>query len=144
NLQASAAGNYRMRATDTFGAVLSSNALLALLAPPAVLYDVDFGAGTNTTKVGPAAIAQGTNDFWNFYTRDAPGGGWLTFGGLSNLKQANGTNTQAGLTVSNAPGEWTLGSSDRMYNSYIYPFGVDATITATNLLPGNYWCFLYP
>jgi len=34
------------------------------------LINVDFGAGSSTTEVGPAATGQAASDFWNFYTRD--------------------------------------------------------------------------
>jgi hypothetical protein len=144
NVQPSAAGNYNVVVGNPLGSAHSSNALLTVLGTLPVLVNVDFGAGTNgTTKAGPAAIGQTANDFWNFYTRDAPGGGWYGFAELDNLTQANGTNTQAILTVANAPGAWALGSTDPMYDSYIYPFSGTATLTVSNLLVGNYDMYLY-
>jgi hypothetical protein len=108
------------------------------------LINIDFGAGlTKSAKVGPAATGQSAQDFWNFYSRDDGDGGWLTFGVLSSLSQADGTTTSVGLTVDNAPGAWGNGSSDPMYNAYIYPFGGNATITATNLPPGQYDLYVY-
>jgi hypothetical protein len=128
-------------------AIISGLQLAVTAAPPpptpAFLVDVDFGAGVGSSpKVGFAATGQTTNDFWNFYTRDGAGG-WLTFGALSNLKLANGTPTSVGLTVDNAPGAWGNGSTDPMYNGYIYPFSGNATITVTNLPPGQYDIYAY-
>jgi len=36
-------------------------------APAQTLINVDFGVGTQSAKVGPAATRQATNDFWNLY-----------------------------------------------------------------------------
>ena len=112
--------------------------------PTDYLVDVDFGGGSVTSsKSGFAATGQTTNDFWNFYTRDDGAGGWLTFGALSNLKLVNGTPTTSGLTVDNAPGAWGNGSSDPMYDGYIYPFSGNATVTVTNLPIGHYSFYVY-
>lgn len=103
------------------------------------LVNVDFGAGTNTTKVGLAAAGLGTNDFWNFYTRDDGAGGWRTLGSVINLRNFDGSVTTAGLTVNNAPGAWGNGSSDAMLDVYIYPFNNgNVTVTITNLPAGQY------
>ena len=103
------------------------------------LLNVDFGAGTATTEQGKAAAGISTNDFWNFYTRDDGAGGWKTFGSLTNLQNADGTVSAAGLTVNDAPGAWSDGSTDVMLNSYIYPFdGGNVTVTITNLPAGQY------
>jgi len=108
------------------------------------LINVDFGAGsTQSAKVGPAATGESSHDFWNYYSRDDGHGGWLSFGGLSNLSQADGSVTSVGLTVDNAPGAWGNGSSDPMYATYIYPFGGNATITITNLPVGQYDLYVY-
>ena len=114
--------------------------------PPssAFLVDVDFGAGNGASaKVGLAATGQTTNDFWNFYTRDDGAGGWRTFGALQNLKLVNGAATTIGLTVANAPGAWGNGSSDGMYNDYIYPFNGNVTLAVTNLPTGQYDLYAY-
>jgi len=113
----------------------------AEIAPPVAvtLLNVDFGAGTATTETGKAAAGVSTNDFWNFYTRDDGAGGWKTFGSLTNLQNADGTVSAAGLTVNDAPGAWGDGSSDVMLDSYIYPFdGGNVTVTITNLPAGQY------
>lgn len=109
------------------------------------LVNVDFGAGPGpSAKVGLAATGQTTNDFWNFYTRDNGRGGWRTNGALTNLEQADGAPTEVGLIVANAPGAWGSGSSDPMYQDYIYPLDEsNATVTLTNLPAGRYDLYVY-
>jgi hypothetical protein len=148
NVQSAQAGSYSVRVTNAFGSILSSNATLTVTqAAPNTLINLDFGAGPATggsPKTGPAAVGQATNDFWNFYTRDDDSGAWRTFGALSNLKFANGALSSGGMTVLNAPGAWADGSSDPMYNSYIYPFdGGNVTVTVTNLAAGQYDFYIY-
>ena len=126
--------------TDSVPASVSITILPSGTLP---LIDVDFGAGTSTTEIGPAAIGHSSTDFWNFYTRDDGQGGYLTFGALSNLKTVEGVTTSAGLTVANAPGAWGDNSSDTMFNSYLYPFGGNATINITNLPAGSYDLYVY-
>jgi hypothetical protein len=132
--------SFTFRAND--GHVDSSAATVSITVAQAGsqnLLNVDFGAGTATTKTGFAATGHATNDFWNFYTRDDGQGGWRTFGYLSYLKTAEGMTTAAGFSIANAPGAWGNGSSDPMYESYIYPFdGGNVTITITNLDAGAY------
>jgi len=118
--------------------------------PPPVgslLVNVDCGAGLGASaKTGPAAIGQTASDFWNFYTRDDGANGWRTLGALPNLTAANGTATEVGLIVSNAPGAWSLNSTDPMYNTYIYPYPTstgNAVLTLTNLPPGAYDVYVY-
>jgi Concanavalin A-like lectin/glucanases superfamily len=116
--------------------------------PSLNLIDVNFYAalspGLNATKTGLAATGHTTNDFWNEYSRDNGSGGWLTFGVLTNLKTVESVPTGAGLTVANAPGCWANGSSDPMYNTFIYPFnGGNVTVTITNLPAGRYNFYIY-
>ena len=108
------------------------------------LLNINFGQNESPTKVGFAAVGETANDFWNFYTRDGAGG-WLTYGTLTDLKLADGTTTAMGvtLTVDNAPGSWGNGSSDPMYNNYLYPFSGIATIALTNMLAGQYDLYVY-
>ncbi len=107
------------------------------------LIDVAFGSGSATAKVGFAATGQTTNDFWNFYSRDGTNG-WRTFGVLTNLEYVDGTTSGAALTITNAPGAWGNGSSDPMYNSYLYPFnGSNITVTLSNLPGGSYAIYIY-
>jgi hypothetical protein len=131
----------------TDGQLTSAPATVNIVVLPASsgpLIDVAFGAGSATSKVGFAAAGQATNDFWNFYTRDDGQGGWRTFGGLADLKFVNGSPSGAGLTIANAPGAWGNGSSDPMYQTYIYPFnGGNILLTVTNLSAGSYNFYLY-
>lgn len=110
-----------------------------------VLINVDFGAGAEPSdKIGLAAAGQSASDFWNYYTRDDAVGNWRTFGAVVNLKTSSSVATGVGMTVANAPGAWGLGSPDKMYDDYIYPFdGGNVTITLTNLPAGNYELFAY-
>ncbi len=103
------------------------------------LLNVDFDGGDVPQKTGFAAAGISTNDFWNYYTRNDGNGGWRTSGSLTNLKNADGSVTAAGLTVNNAPGSWGSASTDFMYAGYIYPFdGGNVTVTITNLPAGTY------
>lgn len=116
---------------DSDPALVTITVLSAATAP---LINVDIGGGSATSEVGPAATGHGASDFWNYYTRNDGHGGWLTFGGLGQLKTAEGVPTGAGLTIANAPGSWGCGSADDMYNSYNYPFdGGNIILTLTNL-----------
>lgn len=140
-VQTAQQGTYSVLVTNIGGALLSSNAILTVTEPPTtLLIDVDYDGGQGPSlERGFAAVGLTTNDFWNFYTRDDAHGNWLTFGVLSNLALVDGTLTGAGMTVANAPGAWGNGSTDPMYNTYIYPFdGGNVTITITNLPPGTY------
>jgi len=114
--------------------------------PP--LINVNFGghltpAGLNINKVGIAAIGQATNDLWNFYSRDVAPGQWRQNGAITNLQQADGGTTAAGLVVNNLPGAWYNGSSDTMYNGYLYPQSGTASVELTNLPAGRYEVYLY-
>ncbi|PWU17791.1 MAG: hypothetical protein C5B50_10595 [Verrucomicrobia bacterium] len=137
NVQTWQAGTYSVLVSNTFGARTSSNAVLTVTVPPtpALLFNVDFNAGvTHSLKTGFAAIGQATNDFWNLYSRDNGSGGYLTFGTVTNMSAADGTHTQVGMTVANAPGAYSCGSTDPMYNTYLYPQnGGNITVTVTNL-----------
>src|SRR5207248_8550267 len=98
-----------------------------------------LSSGLDTPKAGLAALGDATNDFWNHYSRDSAPGQWLSFGALSNLKTVEGVATSCGMSVANAPGAWGNGSSDAMYNTYLYPLGGgNVTVTLTNLAPGDY------
>src|SRR5439155_785707 len=82
--------------------------------PPPVtgpLLNVDFGAGTNSAKVGFAATGQSTNDYWNLYSRDDGSGGYRTIGAGSNLKWVYGGGSTVGLTVTNARWVWEYGAA---------------------------------
>jgi hypothetical protein len=109
-----------------------------------LLIDVDFGGGSSTAEIGPAAIGHGPADYWNYYTRNDANGSWRSFGALTNLSSVEQVPTGAGLTITNAPGAWGNGSADEMYNSYDYPFdGGNVTVVVTNLDAGAYDVYVY-
>src|SRR5205823_2410606 len=81
---------------------------LAFWGRAETLVNLDFGGGDATSEVGPAATGHTASDFWNYYTRNDGQGHWTYFGALSNLQDAEGAATGAGLTVANAPGAWGL------------------------------------
>jgi alpha-tubulin suppressor-like RCC1 family protein len=148
SLQLSNAGYYSVRVTNTSGSVTSLVAALVVFQPVTnPLINVDFDAGpTNNSSLeaGPAAAGQAANDFWNFYTRDNGSGGYRSFGVLSNLKLASGVASGVGLTITNAPGAYPNGSSDPMYNVYVYPLDTgNAIVTVTNLPAGLYDFYVY-
>ncbi|MDB6123148.1 MAG: Immunoglobulin I-set domain protein [Pedosphaera sp.] len=149
NVQPADAGVYAVTVINTLGSVASSNATLTVNvpvppAPALTLINVDFDSGTTSTKVGPAATGQTGSDYWNLYSRDDGHGGYLNLGSVSHLKFANGTVSQAGVTVANAPGSWGNGVADGMYQGYLYPFnGGNITVTVTNLDAGTYEIYLY-
>ena len=122
--------------------LLGFSLFLAATASAQPLIDIDFGAGSSG-KSGFAATGVSTNDYWNFYNRDDGNGGWLVDGALPNLKYVDGTVSGAGLTVNNGPGAWANGSTDPMYNSYIYPFGGNLLASVTNLPAGSYDVYVY-
>lgn len=110
----------------------------------AELLNVQFGTDGSTRRVGPAALGQATNDFWNLYSRDLPGGGYKVLGGLENLLWTDKTYSGAGLTLQNAPGAWGNGFPDAMFGIYLYCFdGQPVTLTFTNLPPGTYDVLAY-
>ncbi len=154
NVQTSQAGNYSVIVSNSVGFTVSSNAVLTV-TPVIVstntlsLLDVQFCALGNpgtlkVLKTGFAAIGQTANDFWNAYSRDGADGSFLTYGVLNNLELVDGTPTSIGMTVANAPGAWSNGSSDPMYATYLYPFdGGNITVTLSNLNAGTYDVYVY-
>ncbi len=114
----------------------------------APLINVNFGghltpAGLDINKVGIAAIGRTPNDLWNFYSRDIAPGEWRQNGVITNLQQADGVTTAGGILVNNLPGAWYNGSSDVMYNGFLYPQSGAASLSLTNLPPGRYEVYLY-
>jgi hypothetical protein len=103
------------------------------------LLNIDFG-GVLNAKVGPAAVGQSTNDFWNpwYY----PTNSLVT---VTNLAWANSTTSGVGVTVQNAPGDWANGAADAMMNTYMYQYMYQSTgaitITVANLPGQGAWDF---
>jgi hypothetical protein len=121
-----------------------SSTLLITQSVQAGLINVDFGAGgggQTAMEVGFAATGQTTNDYWNFYAGDNS----KVNGSLVNLTNAAGVTTAVGLTVSNGAGVWANGTTDPMFNWYIYPLNFPGilTVTVTNLPAGSYNFYLY-
>ncbi len=86
-------------------------------------------------KTGPAAIGQGTNDFWNI--------GW--YSPIMNLRYANGSVSSASISIINGMFGSYCGSSDPMYDSYVFHNGYaqSTSIAAVNLIPGFYDFYAY-
>jgi len=111
-------------------------------AQPLTLLNVDFRTTHPSGKVGPAAIGQGSNDFWNSYQG---AGHLLSDGRLALLSFPGGETTQAALSVFLARSTWWNGSSDPMYQDYvqIHSVGSSFSITLTNFPTGSYDIYLY-
>lgn len=107
-----------------------------------ILINVDLDGAPQSEKIGPAVIGQNFNDFWNAY--ESAGAGH-TDGTLAYLKSADGSNTQVGLSIPNVKGSWGNGSSDPMYQGYIYPnpSAPSFIVNITNLPPALYEFYLY-
>jgi hypothetical protein len=98
------------------------------------LINMDLGI-SNSTKTGPAVIGQGTNDFWNV--------GW--YSPIANLSYANGSVSLATISIINGMFGGYCGSSDPMYDSYVFNnyYASDVTVVATGLIPGLYDFYAY-
>lgn len=110
------------------------------------LLNLDFGTGSTSQKAGPAAVGQSAGDFWNLYSRDDGAGGFRSFGGLANLKWADGSASPIGLSVTNAAGAAGSGASDPMFGTYLYPQpdgNSPIQITLTQVPAGHYDLLLY-
>ncbi len=132
-------GAYDVVISNSFGAVTSQVATLAVRVPSAqALLNVNFAAYSQV-KLGFAGTGQTPIDFWNNYT--AP---WQSFAWLSNLVAADGSPTSVGLTVQNGAGHWSFTHPDLMYNCFCYSQdNGDITLTVTNLPSGEYDFYLY-
>ncbi len=129
-------------------AVLNGIQLVQLASPSDYeLINVDFSGHQNPSvreKNGAAAVGQTAADFWNLYSRDDGQGGFLSSGGMANLLAADGTPTEIGLSVLNAPGLWIANHPDAMMDSYLYPLADgDIVVTVTNLTEGTYDLYFY-
>jgi hypothetical protein len=116
-----------------------------IVGQPDGLLNVQLGADGSGLKVGPAAIGQSAEDFWNRYSRDASGGGFKSSGSLDTLFWANGQPSGASLTIDNAPGAWANGNPDPMFGVYLYPLSANpvVTVSITNLPAGLYSVYAY-
>ena len=143
---------YRVHAWVKKGASVPGGTLPPLPKPPGgggggseenFFLDLDFGGGPGPSlKHGLAATGVTANDFWNYFNESY----WVGSGSLSNLKLVDGTTPvpSIGVSVNNAPGGWGNGSTDPMYNNFIYPFyGGNITITLSGLPDDVYDLYLY-
>lgn len=108
-----------------------------------LLVNVDLDGAPQSPKIGLAAIGQSFSDFWNAYEGAGAGN---PAGTVAYLLSANGSNTQIALSIPNVKGSWGNGSSDPMYQSYIYPNAPSApsfNIIVSNLPPAAYDFYLY-
>lgn len=108
------------------------------------LINVQFGTDGTPLRTGPAATGNGETDFWNRYSRDNGSGGYLSFGGITNLQWSTHTPSGAQLTISNAPGSWGNGFPDSMFGGYLYPLGPgNIGVTLQSLPAGTYEFYVY-
>lgn len=112
------------------------------------LMNVDFAAHLtpymDSHKTGLGAIGQSTTDVWNIYSRDEAEMVWKTNGSIQNLLWADGTESQVGMSISNAPGAWFSENPDEMFSGYLFSLNNGAVVvTLTNLPSGNFDFFLY-
>ncbi len=120
--------------TNTLGSVtvtVSSN-------NPDVLINVDFGGRPTSAKAGYAAVGNSGADGWNEYAQTN-----LAAGSLAGLRTAEGVVSPVGLLATNLPTLGTAGSSDAMYQDFLFTNGATATLTFTNLPDGAWQVYLY-
>jgi hypothetical protein len=131
---ATAAGNLCAPITNTLGTftvIVDTNA--------DALLNIDFGAGTNSSKTGYAAIGDATSDYWNHYPAAGQASGLLT-----NLLTAERLASPVGLMVANLAAAATNNSSDPMYKTFLFTNSTTAaTITLTNVPSGSWNVLLY-
>ncbi len=102
--------------------------------------NLNFGQGTQ--KTGPAAIGQGSGDVWNWVNT-----AYLDPFDMSGLVWSDGSNSGAFLEVQNGADLWGNGSTDPMYDSYIYPSGGrdinDISVWLGGVPAGTYDFYVY-
>lgn len=112
------------------------------------LVNIDYAAHLtpymDSHKKGLGAIGQSATDVWNIYSRDEAEMVWKENGSVQNLLWADGTTSQVGMTISNAPGAWPSEHPDEMFSGYLYSLNNGPVlITITNLSSGSFDFFLY-
>lgn len=98
------------------------------------LINMDLGY-PDAVKTGPAAVGQGTNDFWNI--------GW--YSPITNVKFANGAVSPVTISIVNGMFGSSCGSTDPMYNTYVFNnyYATSVSVIADNLIPGLYDFYAY-
>ncbi|MCL4788646.1 MAG: hypothetical protein KJ070_17940, partial [Verrucomicrobia bacterium] len=125
-------------AKGQYGVAPESGGMLQSLFVDHGVLNVNFA---DNNKLGPAAIGQSVNDYWNPYIKP----GWYAWT-LLNLLWSDQTVSSADLTVLNAPGQWgSLFCLDPMYATYIYryPSNGNITVTLNELPPDTYDFYVY-
>jgi len=112
NVQLTDAGAYSLIATNQAGAVTSSNAVLAVLAPPTILTQPTNQAVLQTKLAAFAVTAQGMNLNYQWYSNSVA------------IPGATGTNLDLWVTTTNASG----------YYSVIVTNAAGATVSSNALL----------
>ncbi len=102
------------------------------------LLNMDFGGMTSSPETGSAAFGTPGHNFWNYL-------GWQVPGPIGNLLLADGqTPSGVRLAASNLPGAWDNGSTEPMYDYYIYaPSGQSGTLSFSGLPTGTYNVYAY-
>ena len=128
------------RACRSLGGFLAGAVLLGVAqAAPEKIINVQFGVDGGPRRSGGAAVGFDAGDYWNFYSRDLPGGGYSTLGKIRNLRWSDSSDSSADLVIENAPGAWGNQNPDPMFGAYLYPFdGGNILVTITNLPAGTY------
>jgi len=107
------------------------------------LLNIDFNDGSLSEKVGPSAVGQFMNDFWNGIgpTNDF----WTTnFSGYPELRSADGSTSPIRMVVNNLPYVARNNSPDSMFDDYVYPDPTNhAALIFTNVPAGIWDLYLY-
>lgn len=102
------------------------------------LLNVDFGnASVLPAPVGPAAVGR-EGDRWNLSSQP-----FIPDSAMTNLVWADGSSSQIGMTVTNAPGAWVVPGTPPMFTIYAYSYGGPITVTLTNIPTATYDLYLY-
>jgi hypothetical protein len=106
--------------------------------PQELLINIDCLNGYTSGETNHYAAVEEVGDYWNCLGLEVPGP-------ITALRYANGTGSYyVGLSAPAFGGDWADGSTDPMYNDYIYPgHGYSGTMTVTNLPPGAYCVYAY-
>jgi hypothetical protein len=105
---------------------------------PLTLLNMDFGGMTSSPETGPAAAGALGYNFWNYL-------GWQVPGPIGSLVMPDGlTPSGVSLAANNLPGAWDNGSTEPMYDYYIYaPYGQSGALTYNGLPTGTYNVYAY-
>lgn len=111
---------------------------LSARAATAHLLNIDFGNAAVLPAAEGAAAIGADDDVWNLSSQP-----FIPDNHLEGLKFADGSDSGAGVWVSNAPGAWTVPETPTMFRIYAYSYGGPITVTVTNLPAGKYDVYAY-